>query len=177
MDFVKDERLLRAPFDLVRMLARVIARESRQRAGPKVVTRFPDAARYEGDEELLERALENLTRNALEAAGATGHVELGISTDSDGALVVTVADDGPGLPSDLRENPRLFYSTKPRGLGLGLPLAVKIVRLHGGDLAFADRHPRGLLVTIRLPVLGEDAASQGATGSSRTDPTATQGSS
>lgn len=152
MDFVKDERLLRARFDLKRTLVRVVARESRGRMAPPVATRVPDApVEYHGDEELLERAFENLVRNALEAAGPAGHVALEIKSDADAALVVTIADDGPGLPRDLRENPRPFYSTKPRGLGLGLPLAVKIVRLHGGDLAFADRDPHGLLVTIRLP--------------------------
>jgi len=161
MDFVKDERLLGARFDLTRTLGRVVARESRSRVGPEVTTRVPDApADYHGDEELLERAFENVVRNALEAAGAAGHVAVEITRDPDNALVVTIADDGPGLPRHLRENPRPFYSTKPRGLGLGLPLAVKIVRLHGGDLAFADRDPHGLLVTIRLPCLPEQSVTE-----------------
>jgi signal transduction histidine kinase len=161
MDFVKDERLLSARFDLTRTLRRVVARESRSRAGVAVTMRLPDSpVHYQGDEELLERAFENVVRNALEAAGESGHVTLELPRDRDDALVVTIADDGPGLPRELRENPRPFYSTKPRGLGLGLPLAVKIVRLHGGDLALSDRPPHGLLVTIRLPSLPEQDVTQ-----------------
>lgn len=152
MDFVKDEKLSHTRFDVVRLLSRVVARESRNRSAPAVESHVPEEPLvFFGDEELLERAFENVVRNALEAAGAEGHVALEASLDAESALVVAIADDGPGLPRDLRQNPRPFYSTKPRGLGLGLPLAVKIVRLHGGDLVLADREPHGLLVTIRLP--------------------------
>ncbi len=152
MDFVKDETLVLATFDVARMLGRVVARESRGKAGVSVTTSLPEGgAAYEGDEELLERAFENVVRNALEAAGASGHVAVELSRDTTGAWIVTVADDGPGLPRHVRENPRPFLSTKPRGLGLGLPIAVKIVRLHRGELGLADRSPHGLLVTVSLP--------------------------
>jgi signal transduction histidine kinase len=68
--------------------------------------------------------------------------------------VVTVSDDGPGLSTAAREKVRPFFTTKAGGLGLGLPLALKIVRLHAGDLAFANRSPRGLRVEVRLPLEG-----------------------
>jgi signal transduction histidine kinase len=171
MDFVKDERLELATFDLARMLSRVVARESRSKAGVAVTTKLPDgAAAYEGDEELLERAFENVVRNALEASWPSGHVEVELSRGATPAWIITVADDGPGLPQHLRENPRPFLSTKPHGLGLGLPIAVKIVRLHRGELALADRVPHGLLLTVELPVFergatkGNDVAADATTG-------------
>ena len=153
MDFVKDERLEVARFDLARMLQRVVARESRSRAGAGVRSLLGEGpAPFDGDEELLERAFENLVRNALEATSGGGTVTVRLdgheaATD----YTVTVADEGPGLPANLRENPRPFVSTKPRGLGLGLPIAVKIVRLHRGDLALSDADPHGLVVAVRLP--------------------------
>ena len=151
VDFVRDEKLNRAAFDLSRTLRRVVARESRNRK-TSVNTELPEApAMFDGDEDLLERALENLVRNALDAAGPEGHVELRLTQDAS-AFFVIVADDGPGLVHRDGAEPRPFLSTKPRGLGLGLPIALKITRLHGGDLVLGKREPHGLLVTLRLPL-------------------------
>jgi len=52
----------------------------------------------------------------------------------------------------VRSSLRPFFTTKSGGLGLGLPLAYKIVRQHGGDLLLAERSPHGLAVRVRLPV-------------------------
>jgi signal transduction histidine kinase len=55
------------------------------------------------------------------------------------------------MPPARRAEIRPFFTSKAGGLGLGLPIALKIVRLHGGSLELADRTPRGLSVTVRLP--------------------------
>jgi signal transduction histidine kinase len=152
MEFVKTESLQPEPFDLGRMLQRVAARESRSRSGAEVTIRG-EGGTIVADEELLERAFENLVRNAREAAGPEGHVEVSFAR-TNGQVEVAIADDGPGLGVSARESLRPFFTTKAGGLGLGLPLALKIVRLHGGDLTLGDRVPRGLLVTVRLPDRG-----------------------
>ncbi len=103
------------------------------------------------DEELLERAFENVVRNAVEAAAAGGrHVEVS-ARESDGLVEVRIEDDGPGLAPDHPGEIRPFYTTRPGGLGLGLPLARKIVLLHGGTLDLAGRAPAGVQVEVRLP--------------------------
>lgn len=156
MDFVKRETLRLSPVPLARMLTRVAARESRGRAGAEVsVGAGPDEAVL-GDEELLERAFENLVRNAREAAGQGGHVWIDWIRDGD-VVTVTVADDGPGLSPAVRQKLRPFFTTRAGGLGLGLPIALKIVRLHGGDVVLDDRSPRGLSVRIRLRLRGPQA--------------------
>jgi signal transduction histidine kinase len=153
MDFVRPENLRVAPFDLPRMLQRVVARECRTPGAEVAVSARPGAP-FEGDEELLEHAFDNLVRNAREAAGPGGHV--GVEVADDGrAVTVQVRDDGPGLP-EAGALVRPFASTKPGGLGLGLPLAVKLVRLHRGEVAFEPNAPRGLVVMVRLP-RGSDA--------------------
>src|SRR5204862_5437690 len=73
MEFVKDDALRPEPFVLERMLERVIARESRARPGPKTAI-HGTAGTIVADEDVLERAFENLVRNAREAAGPHGHV-------------------------------------------------------------------------------------------------------
>ncbi len=156
-DFVKLERLQLGETDLARLLARVVAREARAR--DEVRTRLvgldaPIVVR--ADEELLERAFENVVRNAVEAAAAGGrHVEVS-ARESDGHAEVRVEDDGPGLAPDHPGEIRPFYSTRPGGLGLGLPLARKIVLLHGGTLDLAGRAPAGVRVEVRLPTAGPE---------------------
>ena len=156
MDFVKTETLTLGPFDPARMLSRVAARESRSRPGAEVSVAALDLGTIVGDEEMLERAFENLVRNAREAAGERGHVWVAGAREGD-AVALTVVDDGPGLPSDARpQMARPFSTTKVGGLGLGLPIAIKIVGLHGGDLVLGDRQSgEGLAVTVRLPVAGQ----------------------
>jgi signal transduction histidine kinase len=156
MDFVKRETLQWASFDLVRTLNRVVARESRGRPGARVDLDAPEGFQVEGDEELLERAFENLVRNARDAAGERGRVGVRVAEAEDRVLV-SVADDGPGIsPEKLREL-RPFFTTKPGGMGLGLPIAYKIVHLHGGTLTLEARQPRGLVVRVDLPIRGHGA--------------------
>lgn len=155
MDFVREESLNVTTFDLGRMLTRVVARESQNAAGGAVEIEAGSAGSLAGDEELLERALENLVRNAREAAGEEGHVWVTFDRDSENARVtIAIDDDGPGLSADARAQLRPFFSTKPGGLGLGLGIAFKIVRLHRGELVLGDRAPRGLSVEVRLPLGG-----------------------
>jgi signal transduction histidine kinase len=119
------------------------------------------------DDALLERAFENVVRNAREAAGPSGGVWVTVVRDS-GWVAVTIADDGPGLTPETRTALRPFVTTKPGGLGLGLAITFKIVRLHDGHITLGDRSPRGAAVTIRLPTDGPaaPAAEAGEPGSS-----------
>ena len=151
MEFVKDDSLRPATFDLGRMLTRVAARESKARVGPETHLPRGSVGVIEADEDLIERAFENLVRNARDAAGPSGQVWIEVERGRDSVLV-TIADNGPGMPPDVRSSLRPFFTTKSGGLGLGLPLAYKIVRQHGGDLLLAERSPHGLAVRVRLPL-------------------------
>jgi signal transduction histidine kinase len=152
MEFVKRERLNLAAFDLARLLSRVASRESRS-PGAGVAPVPPAEATVRGDEELLERAFENLVRNAREAAGPQGRVWIEVAQE-EAEAVVRVDDDGPGLSPETLAGIRPFQTTKAGGLGLGLALTLKLVRLHGGDLKLENRRPRGARATVRLPLQG-----------------------
>ena len=91
----------------------------------------------QGDPVLLEWALESLAKNAIDAlAGRDGKVEISAESLPEGRVRVRVADDGPGVPRELRH--QIFepgFSTKEKGWGIGLSLARRIVRdSHGGEL-------------------------------------------
>ena len=170
MDFVRREELNLGPLDLGRLLSRVVARETRGVGGEVSLEGAGEGGPLTGDEDLLERAFENLVRNAREAAGEQGHVWIRAAREGED-VVVAISDDGPGMPAAAREGLRPFFTTKAGGLGLGLPIALKIIRLHQGDLAFATRGPRGLAVTVRLPGKGPDSdvtRSSGVEGPKRT---------
>ena len=110
------------------------------------------AAVVRGDALLLEWALEALVRNALDALkGREGTITLAVSGEPDSVLVV-VADDGPGVPREVRH--RLFQAgttTKARGWGLGLALARRVVEEgHGGRLTL-EPSSVGARFAVRLP--------------------------
>jgi signal transduction histidine kinase len=94
----------------------------------------------------------NLIDNALDAAPASGHVDV-VARRRDHGVAVSITDNGPGIPDDVR--PRLFepfFTTKPvgSGTGLGLDMARKIVEQHGGHLTFESR-PGQTTFTVTLP--------------------------
>jgi two-component system, OmpR family, osmolarity sensor histidine kinase EnvZ len=97
----------------------------------------------------VRRAVTNLVDNACRHGG---HVELGAETLGRSVLV-TVDDDGPGIPADKRESVfRPFESGSSGGTGLGLTIARDIVRAHGGEIVLEDSPLGGLRARIRLPV-------------------------
>jgi len=151
-EFVRTEELRPERFDLRRMLERVVTRENR-RPGPEARLVAGEPVWVVADEDLLERAFENLVRNAREAAGEAGRVTVQVA-EAELDAVVSVSDDGPGLPPALEGGFRPFLTTKPGGLGLGLSMALKLVTLHGGHLGLANATPRGLRAAVWLPRSG-----------------------
>jgi two-component system, NtrC family, sensor kinase len=107
-----------------------------------------------GSRPKLRQVLVNLVRNAAEAAGAAGEVDVRVRADGAFA-VVEVSDNGPGIPAEARG--RLFepfFTTKATGTGLGLAVSRAIARGHGGDLTLADRRGGGACFTLSVPLSG-----------------------
>jgi signal transduction histidine kinase len=112
-----------------------------------------------GDPELLSGMLMNLLINAAEAQPEGGRVGVSSVTRraDDGAewVDVTIADDGPGVASDQRHDVfRPFYTSRHDGTGLGLALALRTARDHGGHIACdaaADGF-RGAAFIVSLPI-------------------------
>lgn len=105
---------------------------------------------------LVEQALVNLLENAAKHTDPPGAVEVTARAEG-GAIVVEVADEGPGLPPGAEE--RVFEKffragSARRGFGLGLPICRAIATAHGGDIRAERREPRGTRFRFTLP-LGE----------------------
>src|SRR5690606_31689821 len=92
-----------------------------------------------GDEVLLRQAFSNLCRNALEAcegAGVPPRIRVtGLRDDAQRVLRITVSDNGPGVDEALAARMfRPFFTTKAKGIGLGLALVQKIIVTHNGRI-------------------------------------------
>ncbi len=105
----------------------------------------------------IEDAVHGLLTNAIESIDGHGSVivRLGEIDNEDGAgreVVIEVEDNGRGIPEeDLSRIFSPFFSTNPKGAGLGLPAVRRIARAHGGRVEVASTPGRGSTFTIRLP--------------------------
>lgn len=131
-----------------------------------------------GDAEGLAQVLDNLIENAVKFSPADGDVRVEIESAStgsdrvsaehwtelrrlgqhDGAVLITIADQGPGVPDD--EKTRIFErffqtnagrTVRGRGVGLGLTICHELVGQHGGAIWVSDNQPRGAVFNVLLP--------------------------
>lgn len=113
-----------------------------------------EAWRFETDPDLLKQVLLNLVRSSVEALQAVGggEVRLCASIGARGGLVITVADDGPGIPDEVTTKLfEPFVTTKASGTGLGLSIAARLVQSLGGKLEIHPNRPHGTCADIILP--------------------------
>ncbi|HEX4801035.1 MAG: sensor histidine kinase [Myxococcales bacterium] len=108
-----------------------------------------------GHRQLLAQAISNLVENAIRYGSTGGEIRIGVG-QRNRRIEIQVADRGPGIPRDRREEARrrfgrLDSSRSDEGAGLGLALAEAIAHLHEGELVLDDNLP-GLLTTLELPM-------------------------
>jgi signal transduction histidine kinase len=109
-----------------------------------------------GDALLLAQAVGNLIDNALKYAGDDKTVTVEVHEHQNGAVEISVSDNGPGIPDEERSKAtERFYrgdgSRGSPGVGLGLTLVAAVAKLHGGSLELADNHPglRAIMIVQR----------------------------
>jgi signal transduction histidine kinase len=159
LNFARPERLSLLPVALEPVVRKAVHDVDPEGA---VVVVSGDFGEVEGDEALLRQAFSNLVRNAVEAcrgAGIAPRVEVQGAIVDDSVIVVTVGDNGPGLPATGRD--RLFqpfFTTKQEGTGLGLALVLKFIVTHNGQVRAGDRPGGGALFSVRLPARSRSVA-------------------
>ena len=115
-----------------------------------------DLPRVNGDPIQLQQLLLNLISNACDAMReqAPGRRRLSVSTlhTPEGKVQIDVSDSGPGLtPDEFQKVFQPFFTTKEKGLGLGLPICREIAQVHGGTLEAESREGGGASFRLVLP--------------------------
>ena len=138
-------------FDISELIKDIIYKYENNNISKQLIPRIY----MNGRKNLIQRSLNNLIDNAIKYAGKT-HLEL--SKTSNGILI-TIDDDGPGIPEDEYENVfKPFYKIdKSRGdskssVGLGLSISSDIIKSHGGNIQLEKSASNGLRVKVFLPL-------------------------
>lgn len=145
-----------APLVLLPLVDEVLEAEAVAPGGKvSALVDLPQGLTVSADGEQLFRVLSNLVRNArqaIEATGRDGEIEISGGRDSDGVWL-RIGDTGPGLPAKARDH--LFSafqgSARKGGSGLGLAIAAELVRGHGGRLELLRSDPDGTEFLLTLP--------------------------
>jgi two-component system nitrogen regulation sensor histidine kinase NtrY len=152
--FARMPALTLKPTDVGRLLEGVVLLYRDSHPGLGIKAAFsPDLPPLEVDPDQIKRAVLNLVDNAVEAVGQTGDVTVEVVWLPDARRArIAVSDNGPGIAPEDKD--RLFvpyFSTKPTGMGLGLPIVHQIVIDHGGSIWVEDNPPHGSRFVIELP--------------------------
>jgi signal transduction histidine kinase len=153
LSFARPPELHTQDHDVVAIVNHVIEleRAMAERTGTELVlVDTPDTAVASVDPGKLHQVIQNLVRNALEAASPDGRVTVNVALDKT-ELHIRVSDNGPGIPDEVR--PRIyepFFSTKEGGTGMGMSIVHSFVVAHGGTI---DIHtgPQGTVVDVAIP--------------------------
>jgi PAS domain S-box-containing protein len=159
--------------DVVREAARLIDDEARRAGVALQLDLHPHDVKVEIDTIQVEQVVLNLLRNALEAMDERSpgphSIVVQTVTTSDGGVEVRVRDNGPGLPvDDVQKLFEAFFTTKEKGLGMGLAISQKIVEAQGGALWGTANREGGATFAFTLPRPAQNpSVSRSESGSSR----------
>ncbi len=137
----------------------LLARETAERQNIQLVESLAgEIPRLNLDRQRIHEALWNLVNNALQAMPQGGRLEVSSRYDpASREAVVQVSDTGEGIPEEnLSRIFDYYFTTKEKGMGLGLPLAHKIIRDHGGTIEVDSVAGKGTMFRVTLPVPGEE---------------------
>lgn len=148
-----------APFDLSALVAATVSRLTSLLGPRSLITSIEPGLWASGDQELLERVVENLVANAAKHTPDHTRVDVSVVAE-DGGARVTVADDGPGIsPEDLAHVGERFFrggelaTRRARGTGLGLAFARQVLALHGTILLVRSEVGAGATFSFAVPLV------------------------
>ncbi len=155
LSFSKSRRLELRDFSVTEVLQKIVSliSEEAQSRGIRLETRWRlNPAVIPMDINKLQQAFLNFIKNAMESIEGQGAITIAVDKEGKNFVVVSITDTGCGMTAEEIEkifNPE--YTTKEKGLGLGIPLAMEIIRGHGGDVRVISRRGAGTTFEVVLP--------------------------
>jgi signal transduction histidine kinase len=130
----------------------IILGERANSKGIRILNRVDDTLLVRCQKERLKQAFHNLVLNSIEAIGKDGTITISSEENSPSVRVV-IKDTGPGIKKEaLSKVFEYHYTTKDKGMGLGLPISFTIVKDHGGDIRVTSEEGKGATFVITLPM-------------------------
>jgi len=112
------------------------------------------------DIDLVKQAVLNIVINGVQAMADGGGMQLALQREGENALL-TIRDEGPGIPEDIRDKVfNLYFTTKKGGSGIGLAMAYRVVQLHHGSLEFDSIAGKGTTFYLRFPLIETTTAAE-----------------
>jgi signal transduction histidine kinase len=139
-----------APVDFTELLAE-LARTSLPTTMTARMNLDPSTPTLLGHYDPLRRAFSNILRNAAEACGEEGALDIAVAPDREGGVRIDICDHGPGVPAG--DAGRIFdpyFTGKPGGTGLGLALVKQTIEMHGGTIRLAETPGGGATFVIEM---------------------------
>jgi signal transduction histidine kinase len=155
VDFSRPVELQLREQDLRPVVADVLALAAEELSTHQVtlVSRLPShplMAKIDAD--LLKQAVLNVIQNGAQAMQQGGRLEVVLEEDGK-AGILRVADEGPGIPDEIREKIfDLYFTTKSGGSGIGLAMTYRILQLHHGSVEVQSKSERGTEFLLRIPL-------------------------
>jgi signal transduction histidine kinase len=153
LNFARPLQIHPAPANLRAVLEDVLKQQSELAKSRNVELALNVAGdpAFEFDPDLLNVALSNLVQNAIQASTTGQRVEIRLES-KDGEVMIFVSDQGIGIqPQHLESIFNPFFTTKPQGVGLGLPIVAKIIDEHGGRIQVFSEAGKGARFEVTLP--------------------------
>ncbi|RLB90407.1 MAG: PAS domain-containing sensor histidine kinase, partial [Deltaproteobacteria bacterium] len=155
LTFSRSRRLKLRRSSITELLQKVvdIMKEEAESRQITINTRWgksPAMVRMDADK--VQQALLNIIKNAMESTSGAGKITVSVEPREKDQVIVNITDTGSGIAPE--EIDRIFdpgYTTKEKGLGLGLPLAYEIIRAHGGEVRIQSNKGSGTTFEITLP--------------------------
>jgi signal transduction histidine kinase len=162
LSFSKTRRLELRNYPVTEVLQKII-NLIREEASSKDITikteGFEPPVIFPMDMDKLQQALLNFFKNAMESITDGGEITIAVNRKDKGHVVISIADTGCGIaPEEIEQIFNPEYTTKEKGLGLGLALAHEIIRGHGGEIRILSTPQVGTTIEITLPTEGATQA-------------------
>lgn len=155
LSFSKSRRLQLNDFTVIDVLQKIVSliREEASAREITIETQWRlNPAIIPMDIDKLQQAFLNLIKNAVESMPAEGKITISVDKEGKNYIVVSISDTGCGMTAE--EIEKIFspeYTTKEKGVGLGIPLANEIIRGHGGEIRVISRKGEGTTFEVVLP--------------------------
>lgn len=144
------------PFDIVEVIERSLEMLTSKVVNYRISInrQLPDNYQISGRPEQIEQVFSNIISNSCDAVQGLPERTVTVRLIEDGnQLQVSVADTGNGVDKELRDRVfATFFTTKEKGVGLGLAIAEEIIASHHGQITITDNRPHGAIFTVTLPL-------------------------